>query len=87
MILGRGADDEALGPAGVITWVGNARQTAEGILKIYRDRELRERMSQAAKERVRRYYDQTQLLQTYHQIYQQAAAQSGRQRLKARVEV
>ncbi len=79
MILGRGADDEALGPAGVITWVGNARQTAEGILKIYRDRELRERMSAAAKERVRRYYDQAQLLQSYHKIYQEAAAQRVRQ--------
>lgn len=81
MIEGRGAEDQALGPAGLVTWVGNPRQTAEAILRIQRDPELRQRMSRAAMERVRRYYDQRQLLQSYAQIYKMAAAQNGRQRV------
>ena len=84
MINGRGEEDQALGPAGLITWVGNPRQTAEAILKLYREASLRQRMGQAGQERVRRYYDQKQLLESYVKIYQMAAAQTGRDR--ARVE-
>lgn len=80
MINGRTAEDQALGPAGLITWVGNPRQTAEAIIQLYRDKGLRQRMSVAAQERVRRYYDQRQLLEKYHQIYKTAGAQSGRLR-------
>lgn len=80
MINGRGADDQALGPAGIVTWVGNPRQTAEGIIRLQRDPSLRQKMGIAGQERVRRYYDQRELLQNYAQIYKMAAAQSGRQR-------
>jgi glycosyltransferase involved in cell wall biosynthesis len=80
MIVGRGAEDEALGPAGLVTWVGNPRQTAEAILKLYREPSLRQRMGQAGQQRVRKYYDQKQLLESYAQIYKMAAAQSGRER-------
>ena len=83
MINGRGQEDEAIGPAGLVTWVGNPRQTAEAILKLYREPSLRQRMGQAGQERVRRYYDQKQLLESYAQIYKMAAAQSGRNRVKA----
>lgn len=85
MILGRGPEDEALGPAGVVTWVGNARQTAEAILSLYRDPGLRLKMAVAARERVRRFYDQKQLLESYHRIYQEAAAQPGRKPARAGV--
>lgn len=83
MINGRGEEDEALGPAGLVTWVGNPRQTAEAVLRLYREPSLRQRMGQAGQERVRRYYDQKQLLESYAQIYKMAAAQSGRNRVKA----
>lgn len=79
MINGRGEEDEALGPAGLVTWVGNPRQTAEAILKLYREPSLRQRMGQAGQQRVKRYYDQKQLLESYHNIYKTACAQSGRE--------
>jgi glycosyltransferase involved in cell wall biosynthesis len=80
MINGRGEEDEALGPAGLVTWVGNPRQTAQAILKLWREPSLRQRMGQAGQARVRQYYDQKQLLESYAQIYKMAAAQSGRKR-------
>ena len=72
-----------MGPAGLVTWVGNPRQTAEALLKLYREPSLRQRMGQAGQERVKRYYDQKQLLESYAQSYQMAAAQSGRERVRA----
>lgn len=78
MINGRSPEDQALGPAGLITWVGNPRQTAEAILKLHSDPSLRRQMGQAGKERVQRYYDQAELLKSYAQIYKTAAAQAGR---------
>lgn len=81
MIMGRGEEDEALGAAGLVTWVGNPRQTAEALLKLYREPSLRQRMGQAGMERVKRYYDQKQLLESYASIYQMASAQSGRSRV------
>lgn len=78
LIEGRTGEDKDLGPAGIVTKVGNPRQTAEAILALYRDPGLRARMSAAGKERVQRYYDQRELLAEYKSIYRAAAAQSGR---------
>jgi glycosyltransferase involved in cell wall biosynthesis len=83
MINGRGAEDQALGPAGLVTWVGNPRQTAEAILKLHADPGLRQRMGQAGKSRVERFYNQSDLLNNYKQIYTQAMVAPARSRALA----
>ena len=79
---GREGEDRALGPAGIVTWVGNARQTAEALISLYRDPERRKAMGVAAKQRVQRYYDQQQLLTTYKSIYQESIAAPDRESVR-----
>ena len=74
IIEGRPGEDRELGPAGLITWVGNARQTAEALVKLYREPELRSAMGAAGRARVARYYDQKQLLKSYHTLYREKMA-------------
>lgn len=74
IIEGRPGEDRDLGPAGIITWVGNARQTAEALVKLYRQPDLRKAMGAAGRARVARYYDQKQLLSSYHALYQEKMA-------------
>ena len=74
IIEGRPGEDRELGPAGLITWVGNARQTAEALVKLYREPELRSAMGAAGRARVARYYDQKQLLESYHTLYREKMA-------------
>lgn len=82
IINGRERADRALGPAGIVTWVGNARQTAEALIELYRNPAKRKAMGVAALERVRRYYDQRQLLSTYQNIYQTAIQAPSREAVK-----
>lgn len=72
LLEGRTPEDKALGAAGIVTGIGNPEQTAQGIIKILQDPELHQAMSQAAHQRVRRYYDHDQMVQTYRSIYQDA---------------
>ena len=66
---GRSDEDRALGTAGSITWVGNARQTAEAVIALHRDPAERARMAEAGKTRVLRYYRRDQMLETYRNVY------------------
>ncbi len=70
LINGRGPQDEALGPAGLVTWVGNARQTAEALIELYRKPAVRKAMGLAGRQRVERYYQRNQMLESYRTIYQ-----------------
>ncbi len=70
IIEGREGEDRALGTAGSVTWVGNARQTAEAVIALYQNPEERRRMGQAGRERVGRFYRRDQMLTTYRSIYQ-----------------
>lgn len=74
LILGRPGADRDLGPAGMVTWVGNARQTAEALITLHGDPALRASMASAARARVKRYYDQRELLKAYRQVYREAMA-------------
>jgi len=69
IIHGRSAEDRELGPAGTVTWVGNARQTAEAVIALYKNPEERKRRGEAGRERVFRYYRRDQMLQSYRSIY------------------
>ena len=70
IIEGHTAQDRALGPAGSVTWVGNARQTAEAVIALYKDSSLRIRCGETGKARVHRYYRRDRMLETYRGIYQ-----------------
>lgn len=69
LILGGNPEDRALGPAGIVTWVGNPRQTAEAVISLYRDPERKKQMGEAAKKRAASYYQRTDMLAAYHEIY------------------
>ena len=69
IIYGRTSYDKALGPAGSVTWVGNARQTAEAVIALYKNPEVRKARGEAGRQRVMKYYRRTQMLDSYRKIY------------------
>jgi polysaccharide biosynthesis protein PelF len=70
LIDGLTAEDQALGPSGLVTPVCNPQETAHAILQIILNPGLYGRMAEAARARVERFYDHQQMVKTYHQIYQ-----------------
>ncbi len=71
LIQGRKLEDKALGPGGIITSVADPKETAAAIVKLVQDQNCYQRMSEAGKERVKRFYDQDDLLSRYLNIYEQ----------------
>ena len=69
IIYGRTPQDKALGAAGSVTWVGNARQTAEAVIAMYRNPSERKKRGEAGRQRVTRYYQRSQMLDSYRSIY------------------
>lgn len=69
VIEGRSAEDRALGAAGLVTWVGNARQTAEAVISLHQDPDRRRLYGQAGKARVNAFYRRDQMLEAYRSIY------------------
>ena len=69
LIHGRTAEDQALGPAGIITRVAAPAETAAALQKIVSDPGLLRAMGAAGRQRVERYYTQKVLLARYHQVY------------------
>jgi len=76
MILGTATPSMALGPGGEITPLSSPQQTAQAVLRLLQDREWYERASRASQERVRRYYNQADLVAEYQDIYRDALARS-----------
>jgi glycosyltransferase involved in cell wall biosynthesis len=66
---GYAPEDRALGLSGLVTGVGNPRETADAILKILRDEPLRQSMIRNGVARAERFYRQDDVLQTYHDLY------------------
>lgn len=71
LIEGRTEEDRALGPAGMVTWVGNARQTAQAVIALAQDPEERRRRGEAGRRRVHAYYRRDQMIAAYRELYQQ----------------
>ena len=69
LLLGRTEEDKALGPSGIITRVADPDDTAQAITKILQNDDLREKMSQAAIQRVEEYYKESDLIDRYRSIY------------------
>lgn len=71
MLEGCGVEDAAIGPSGLITDVANPRSTADAIIQLLTNDVLYERCSEAARIRVKRYYNQNDLLSRYLNLYEQ----------------
>jgi glycosyltransferase involved in cell wall biosynthesis len=67
--LGRTEDDRHIGAAGIVTDVGEPHQTAEGIIRLYKDPEMWEGMSRAGRKRVERFYRVEDMLGQYRKLY------------------
>lgn len=69
LLYGRLPEDRQLGPGGLVTPIANPGATAEALLALYRDPELRKRYGQNLRERVNRFYDQRDMIRSYRDIY------------------
>ncbi|SDK82240.1 Glycosyltransferase involved in cell wall bisynthesis [Maridesulfovibrio ferrireducens] len=69
LIEGRTVADKALGPSGIVTKVADPIGTGEAILTILQKPVLRKKMSLAGIERVKTFYKESDLNETYLKIY------------------
>ncbi len=69
LLHGRTPADRALGPSGLITGLADPSGTAEAILSLMHNEDLRRQMVEAGRERVRRYYQEERLNQRYQELY------------------
>jgi polysaccharide biosynthesis protein PelF len=77
-------DDQAIGPSGLLTHVASPQETAEAIIRLWRDEDLRRRMAAAGQERMGAFYRQEDLYMTYREMYRRylrSPAQDGGRRL------
>jgi glycosyltransferase involved in cell wall biosynthesis len=69
MIHGRSDEHPRLGEAGAVTPLANPAATADAIRRLLTDDEFYRRCSQAAQQRVRKYYNKATLDEAYRDIY------------------
>jgi polysaccharide biosynthesis protein PelF len=69
LLYGRQPEDRALGEGGIVTPMASPGETAKAILQLYRDPGLRRRMRDAMRERVRKFYDQRDMVTAYDELY------------------
>jgi glycosyltransferase involved in cell wall biosynthesis len=69
LIHGRTPEDQALGPAGIITKASSPAETAAALEKLITSPALLRDMAIAGRLRTERYYTQKALLARYHQVY------------------
>ena len=69
LLLGCSPEDQALGASGLITPVASPDATAQAIIQLWRDKELRLRMGRAGRQRVQQFYSQETLYGTYDELY------------------
>jgi len=73
LLTGTSPKDVALGESGLVTPVASPSETAAAIVLLQQNEDLRKRMGRAGLRRVRRYYNQEQLYQTYRKLYRHAS--------------
>ena len=69
LLTGITPEDQALGESGLITPVASPQETANAIIQLWRDEELRARMGHAGQQRVQRFYTQEKLYSDYDELY------------------
>lgn len=70
LIEGRTSADRDLGPAGLVTRIYSPEDTAEALIQLIRSPQLVDDMGEAGRERVERYYVESEIINQYRDIYQ-----------------
>lgn len=71
LLQGRDEEDARLGPGGIICKFHSPEDTARATIDLLTDDDLYESMSRAGMERVRRYYDEHDMITSYRNLYEQ----------------
>lgn len=71
-------EDRALGPSGLLTSVGSPQGTADAIIRLWRDEDLRQQMAAVGQRRVGAFYRQEQLYETYRTLYRRYLRRASR---------
>jgi len=69
LLYGRGPEDRSLGSGGFVTPMASPGETARAVLELHANPELRERMRDAMRARVEKFYDQRDMVGAYGEIY------------------
>lgn len=75
LLLGASPEDQALGASGLITPAASPDETAQALIRLWRDEGLRQRMGAAGQQRVKRFYAQGKLYREYTELYRFYLAQ------------
>lgn len=70
MLEGQNPLDRSLGPSGLLTDVASPGQTARAIIRLLSDKNLYAQCAKAGIERVKKFYDQDDLLSRYMNLYE-----------------
>ncbi len=70
LVLGKDEEDANLGPSGKITNVGNAYETANAIIETLKNKELWEQFSASGVKRVKKYYKNDSVIDSYRDMYE-----------------
>jgi glycosyltransferase involved in cell wall biosynthesis len=70
LLYGTTPEDRALGVGGIVTPMASPGETAAAVLQLYHDPGLRRRMRDAMRERVKKFYDQRDMVAAYDELYQ-----------------
>lgn len=76
LLNGGTPEDQAIGPSGLVTPPLNPQATAQAIIQLWGDPELRSRMAAAGLERAERFYQEEKLYDSYRAVYRRNLAAS-----------
>ena len=76
LLRGSSPDDIALGPSGLITPSADPNGTAEALITLLKNPDLRQKMGESGKQRIRTYYDEEDLNFAYLHLYRNYLAYS-----------
>ena len=71
LINGRTLEDKALGRAGILTGLSSPSETADALIRLGGDQELRKKMGGVGFARVIKYYKESSVMSEYNSIYKQ----------------
>jgi glycosyltransferase involved in cell wall biosynthesis len=69
LLFGRTEEDVALGKSGFIAGVTNSKDISEAIVRIWKSKDLREKMGEAGMKRVAQFYNRKNLDNQYRKLY------------------
>lgn len=70
LLYGGTDSDKTLGKSGFIAEITNSQEIANAIIRIWKSRDLQEKMGEAGKKRVAQFYNKTDLDNKYRKLYE-----------------